>query len=177
MAERSPHAPVALLSDSPLRDASRDYFGFAVYAEAIASLIDNELTDTPLTIALSAPWGGGKTSVARMVRRRLAERTASRGHDRPVVACWFDAWMHTDAEHLGAALASAVARTVDEARPRWRRLLSPLPAALVVAIPQLNDAVQGLIGEKPEERAGQLFGAVLLLFVVARSIFRVADDA
>src|SRR5215213_9869895 len=131
MAERSPHAPVALLSDSPLRDASRDYFGFAVYAEAIASLIDNELTDTPLTIALSAPWGGGKTSVARMVRRRLAERTASRGHDRPVVACWFDAWMHTDAEHLGAALASAVARTVDEARPRWRRLVSPLPSAMV----------------------------------------------
>ena len=94
-------AGVALLSDAPLGDSSRDYFGFRVYAEAIASLIDNELTDTPLTIALSAPWGGGKTSVAKMVRRRLDDRTASRGHDRPVLACWFDAWMHSDAAHLG----------------------------------------------------------------------------
>jgi hypothetical protein len=50
-----------------------------------ASLIDNDITETPLTIAVSAPCGGGKTSVAKMVRWRLAERTASRGRDRPVI--------------------------------------------------------------------------------------------
>jgi hypothetical protein len=207
MADSSERAPpptgVAILSDAPLGDASRDYFGFRVYAEAIASLIDNELTDTPLTIALSAPWGGGKTSVAKMVRRRLAERSAARGHDRPVLACWFGAWMHNDADHLGAALATAVARTADAGRPAWRRLVSPVPAALmaprlrarrrlivalvlavvaalVVLITPLKEPVGDLLGVELEGKGGaaaQALTFALLGLLVARSVFRVADDA
>jgi hypothetical protein len=199
---RSP-AGVAILSDAPLDDSNRDYFGFRVYAEAIASLIDNDLTDTPLTIAVSAPWGGGKTSVARMVRHRLAERAASRGQDRPVLACWFDAWMHSDAPHLGAALATAVARTTNGARPMWRRLLNPLPvamlgpqertrrrvlmgcvavlvAALVVVITPLNGPVSRLLDLNLPENAdttGPLLTSLLLALAVARSVFRAAEDA
>lgn len=194
---------VAILSDAPLDDANRDYFGFRVYAEAIASLIDNDLTDTPLTIAVSAPWGGGKTSVAKMVRHRLAERTASRGQDRPVLACWFDAWMHNDAPHLGAALATAVARTTNCARPMWRRLLNPLPAAMlgpqertrrrvligfvaaivaavVVVITPLNEPVSALLDHdlpKNIDTTGPLITSLLLALGVARSVFRAAEDA
>ncbi|MCA1681126.1 MAG: KAP family NTPase, partial [Actinobacteria bacterium] len=194
---------VAILSDAPLDDANRDYFGFRVYAEAIASVIDNDLTDTPLTIAVSAPWGGGKTSVAKMVRHRLAERTASRGQDRPVLACWFDAWMHNDAPHLGAALATAVARTTNCARPMWRRLLNPLPVAMlgpqertrrrvligfvaaivatvVVVITPLNERVSVLLGHdlpKNVDTTGPLLTSLLLALGVARSVFRAAEDA
>ncbi len=120
---------MSILSDAPIGTSNRDFFGFRVYAEAIASPIDNEITNTPLTIAISAPWGGGKTSVARMVQLRLEERAGSRGNDRPVIhSARFDAWMHNDAPHLGAALATTVARTANAARPAWRRLLSPVPA-------------------------------------------------
>jgi hypothetical protein len=175
-----------------------------VYADAIASLIDNDITETPLTIAVSAPWGGGKTSVAKMVRWRLAERTASRGRDRPVLACWFDAWLHNDAPHLGAALATAVARTANEARPVWSRLLNPVPsvmlgpqqrwrrrllmaalavavAALVVVISPLSQPVGKLLevdnlGDKGGV-AGPLLTSALLLVLVARTVFRAAEDA
>ncbi len=195
---------VAILSDAPLGDASRDYFGFRVYAEAIASLVDNDLTDTPLTIALSAPWGGGKTSVARMVWRRLTDRTVSRGGQRPVLGCWFDAWLHSDAEHLGAALATAVTRTADQGRPAWRRLLNPVPAgllaprrrarrrvlltlvlaviaALVVVMTPLSDPVGELLGledlQKDDGAAAPLLTLALLAILVLRSVFPVADAA
>ena len=194
---------VAILSDAPLGGLSLDYFGFSVYAEAIASLIDNDLTETPLTMAVSAPWGGGKTSVARMVRQRLDERTASRRNNRPVLACWFDAWMHVDAEHLGAALAGAVARTADHARPRWRRMLNPVPAAMlgpqerwrrrmtIALLAALLAALVVLVGPWSDNAAellgiehaaglgalGPLLTSALLAVGVARLAFRAADDA
>jgi predicted KAP-like P-loop ATPase len=59
------------LSDEPITDPAADYFGFAAFATALGEIIDNESTDTPLTIALSAPWGAGKTSVARMIQDLL----------------------------------------------------------------------------------------------------------
>ena len=184
--------------------SGRDYFGFRVYAEAIASLVDNDITETPLTIALSAPWGGGKTSVAMMVRRRLEERTASRDGDRPVLACWFDAWMHSDAPHLGGACgcrgtdggsqqavveaaADPVPSTMVDPQQRWRRrvLIATLAAtagALVVLIGPWNDAASELLGihgdaEGKLGAAGPLLTSVLLGIVVARSVFRAASDA
>ena len=193
---------VTLLSDAPLAADSRDFFGSGVYAEAIASLIDNEVTDTPIMIAIAAPWGGGKTSVALQVRRRLDERTASRGQERPVRACWFDAWMHNDAPHLGAALAAVVARTANSNRPAWRRLLNPIPAAMlkpnerwrrrvVLAVFALIVAAvvvligplrEPLLSLKPIEAtgaasAGSFAAYALLALLVARSVLGVADQA
>jgi hypothetical protein len=191
-----------LLSDAPLGPSGRDYFGFRVYAEAVASLIDNEITDTPITIALSAPWGGGKTSVALMVRRRLAERAASSGNARPALACWFDAWMHNDADHLGAALATAVARTANESRPFWRRALQPLPSAMLApherwrrrvaalaaavaltAVLLMIDQVRDLIEHVPgagtdaDKAAGPLLATVLLGLFVLGHVRKIAGAA
>jgi hypothetical protein len=120
-----------LLSDEPISDATNDHFGFAAFANALAGIIDNEKTATPLTIAVSAPWGAGKTSVAKMLVRRLGERVAARGGRSKRITCWFNAWEHADAPHLGAALAAQVARTANAHRPRWRRLLQPLPEAML----------------------------------------------
>ena len=41
------------------------------YAQAIASFIQHRQTLPPLTIGISAPWGAGKTSLMRMVQKRL----------------------------------------------------------------------------------------------------------
>jgi len=70
---------VRLLSDQPVDVPSGDYFGFSAFATALTEIVDNEATDTPLTIALSAPWGAGKTSVARMMHSQLRERVQARG--------------------------------------------------------------------------------------------------
>lgn len=124
---------VPLLSDAPLRDPKLDRFGFVAFAEALAVIIDHESTATPLTIAVSAPWGGGKSSVGAMVETLLRDRVARRHGDDPRLVCWFNAWEHEDASHLGAALAGAVAREANRRRPWWRRALSPLPGAMLGA--------------------------------------------
>jgi hypothetical protein len=119
-----------MLADVPLADDDRDRLGFPAYADALAGLLDHPDTDTPLTIAISAPWGAGKTSLANMVTRRLVDRPVQRG-DRPHIICLFNAWLHDDAPHLGAAFAAEVAKTANQYRAWPRRLLSPLPSALL----------------------------------------------
>jgi hypothetical protein len=117
-----------MLADRPIDDPMDDHLGIAPYAEALARLVANRDTYTPLTIAINAPWGAGKTSLARMVHYYLA-----RGKDptRLPVVCWFDAWLNDQAPDLGAALACCVARDIACARPLWRRLVSPVPPTML----------------------------------------------
>lgn len=48
-----------------------DALGYDAYAHAIYRFITHEKTKPPLTISIQAPWGGGKTSLMRMVQQRL----------------------------------------------------------------------------------------------------------
>lgn len=48
-----------------------DALGYRFYAEAIARFITDLRTIPPLTISIQAPWGGGKTSLMRMIQQRL----------------------------------------------------------------------------------------------------------
>jgi hypothetical protein len=122
---------VPLLADTPLRDPALDGFGFVVFANALCLVTDHERTATPLTIAVSAPWRGGKSSIGGMLQTLLERRVARRHGDRPRLVVWFNAWEHEDAKHLGAALAGAVAREASRRRVWWRRALFPLPSAML----------------------------------------------
>jgi hypothetical protein len=119
-------------SDSPITSDDDDVLGFGDYADALADLIDNLDTSTPLTIAISAPWGSGKTSLANLVVRRLRDWPVLNGDPEHVI-CWFRAWIHDDAPHLGASFAADVAKTVNAHRPLLRRTISPLPGAMLSA--------------------------------------------
>jgi len=48
-----------------------DKLGHSGYARAIYRFITDEKTDAPLAISIQAPWGGGKTSLMRMVQKEL----------------------------------------------------------------------------------------------------------
>lgn len=158
-----------LLADAPLRDPAQDRFGFVAFAKALALIIDHERTATPLTIAVSAPWGGGKSSLGGMVETLLTDRVARRFGDDPRLVCWFNAWEHEDASHLGAALAGAVARAADRRRPWWRRAISPLPGAMlgarervhrtwIIAAVSLAMAALLALSQPGEDLADQLLG-------------------
>ena len=209
--EASPRSPggassgpqeVRLLSDTPLDDDAGDVLGFDALADALAELIDSERTATPLTLAISAPWGAGKTTMALMIQRRLARMTAQRNGERPSLVCWFNAWQHADAPHLGAALAAAVAHATDGHRPMWRRLLNPLPstlmsprarvrrmlavglvalavAAVVMLVGKSRDVVTGLsgVGQDTAAAVGPLVVAVLAGLFVWRRVFSAAEAA
>jgi hypothetical protein len=123
---------LGMLTDRPIEDDAADRLGFGAYADALTELLDHPETDTPLTIAISAPWGAGKTSLARMVERRLLTWPAQRGEPSHIT-CWFNAWIHDDAPNLSSAFAAHVARTANRHRRYWRRFLNPLSSAMLTS--------------------------------------------
>jgi hypothetical protein len=197
----------ALLSDRPLNNAGEDRLGFDAYANALAGIIGDASTDTPLTIAISAAWGAGKTSLAKMTEAKLLDPVVF--PRRQNVTCWFNAWMHDDAPNLGTAFAAKVARDIDKYRPLWRRVLSPLPTAfyspqerwrrrvamaigcvLVVALAALLPGIRIFMRElsSGSEITSQLDGAlsakwasgaalIVAVFTAARRVFAAAQAA
>lgn len=123
---------VWMLSDRPLEDrfAEQDRFQFEDYANALAAVLDHEKTETPFTMAINAPWGAGKTTLANMIAQQLQQRPRDRGQ-WPHIICWFNAWMHDDATNLATALIAEVGRTADKHRSLFHRIFHPLPMALL----------------------------------------------
>ena len=199
--EAPPGRRVPLLADAPLHDPALDRFGFAEFAHALALIVDDPDTATPLTIAVSAPWGGGKSSLGCMLQTMLDERVRNRDGDDPRLVVWFNAWEHDDAPHLGAALAASVARAADRNRHWWRRALAPLPGAmlrpgersrqtvLIALLSALVAVVLALVGparELTEQVLGRpdvpatgagILGVVFFVLFVSRRLFTVAREA
>ncbi len=104
-----------MLADTPLTDDDADRLDFKPYADALAGLIDSPNTATPLTLAINAPWGAGKTTLSMMIKRRLEQKLAADEY-LPHATCWFNAWMHDDASHLASAFAAYVAHCANHFR-------------------------------------------------------------
>jgi len=50
---------------------AEDTLGYGAYARAIALFLDHKDTREPLCVSIQAPWGAGKTSLMRMIQKRL----------------------------------------------------------------------------------------------------------
>jgi formylglycine-generating enzyme required for sulfatase activity len=139
---------LSILSDQP---ADEDQLNFSPYAKTLADIVADPGTDTPLTIGVFGGWGQGKTSLMRMVQRRL-EATA--GSDFPVRAVWFNAWLYSHQPALWRALISRVLDGVrgfdtlgDAAQAELRQLETRLYGAATPAGGHLtlpNGALAGL---------------------------------
>ena len=140
--------PPPCLSDAPSGTTKQDHLGFGPYAEALAFLIDWKSSRPPLTVAISGPWGTGKTSLARQVQEQL--KTHGDWDDDHII-CEFSAWKHDDAPNLGAAFAAKVAQSASEERHWWRRLIQPLPSRMLT----------------PEQRWRRQLYVILASFAVA----------
>ena len=81
-----------IIDDLP---TDKDALDFTPYAEALVKIV--KTARTPLTVGVFGRWGSGKTSLMRMVRKRVTEEFAF-----PVV--WFDAWKYEREEALWRAL-------------------------------------------------------------------------
>ena len=103
------------LSDMPSKS---DLLGFDDYAAALVDLITNKSTLRPLTIALNAPWGMGKTTLMNLIQLKL--QTESK-HLGPITV-WFNAWNYDQEQSLWAALIVKILNDVRQQFNPWRRV-------------------------------------------------------
>jgi predicted KAP-like P-loop ATPase len=85
---------LSIPSDQP---ADEDRLDFDPYAQTLADMVADPDTGTPLTIGVFGGWGRGKTSLMRMVRRRLEATGES---ELPTRTVWFNAWLYNREEAL-----------------------------------------------------------------------------
>lgn len=109
--------------------ASEDLLGYGPLVRALHALLDDPKTALPLAIAVTAPWGAGKSSVMRQLQGLLEARPAAGIDDaehRETHRNWrtvrFDAWKYERSERLWAALAKAIYDQSQE-RMSWREKL------------------------------------------------------
>jgi predicted KAP-like P-loop ATPase len=67
MTEPTPIPPI--LDDRPARE---DTLGFQPNVDALADILLDPATHTPLVVGVYGPWGSGKTSLLAMLRDRVA---------------------------------------------------------------------------------------------------------
>ncbi|MDQ3919322.1 MAG: P-loop NTPase fold protein, partial [Acidobacteriota bacterium] len=81
--EKFPNNPPLIIDEGPSthiatdRWTTEDSLGYAAYAHAICRFMTHRETRAPLTISIQAPWGGGKTSLMRMIQKELDPRAAA----------------------------------------------------------------------------------------------------
>ncbi|MEU4740462.1 P-loop NTPase fold protein [Actinosynnema sp. NPDC023658] len=97
-----------LIADQAIGEADRrdaDGLGFDAYADVLAAAA----TDTrgPFTIGVFGEWGTGKTSLMRLVERRLDE-------DPGVVTVWFNAWRYEQEEHPIVPLVGTIVQALEK---------------------------------------------------------------
>jgi peptidoglycan hydrolase-like protein with peptidoglycan-binding domain len=115
--------------------AQVDLLDYGLYAKAITEIIKEEdkKTQPPLTIAILAPWGQGKTTLMRYVQRAFAsdrpltgldttntgvltvKKLLSTGDHQPKLAgsiayptVWFNPWKYQSSDQIYAGMAHAI---------------------------------------------------------------------
>ena len=92
-------------SDLP---AAEDRLGFGPLVAGLYELINHASTGLPLAIAITAPWGAGKSSAMLQLREALRKAPQSGETERRWYTVSFEAWKYERAERLWAALALAI---------------------------------------------------------------------
>ena len=61
---------------TPDKPVTIDTLGNKIYATGIYAFLTHPKTEPPLTISIQAPWGGGKTSIMRMIQKEIDPKAA-----------------------------------------------------------------------------------------------------
>jgi len=175
-ATQTEHYSVAEIgvSDAALVDPDDDLIGTNRLAKGLSLFLSHNKTLPPMTLAISGPWGSGKSSIMGMLKTYM-----SRARYRPV---WFNVWHHQDEEHFFGALLENIRKDgipplwhfsgiLFRARLMWNRLKQrPLLftllglLALLVVFPDQLLALVSLDELKTESQAvaGLIAGVALL---------------
>ena len=116
-------------SDRPINGAGEDRLHRVVFASQIAAGLLSEKTIEPIVVAIFGPRGGGKSSVLRLVR----DRVAARGDSACIVD--FKPWLYSGDLELAAHLLSEIGEGVHAAlKDRDANLASKLVSTFSGAV-------------------------------------------
>jgi peptidoglycan hydrolase-like protein with peptidoglycan-binding domain len=100
----------------------QDLLGFKPLVQALHALMNDKRTKLPLAIGVTAPWGGGKSSLMRQLEDLLTHPPPEAADDAPRwYTVWFDAWKYGKSERLWAALAKAIYEQAQRDMPKRKR--------------------------------------------------------
>jgi hypothetical protein len=89
-------------------ETDQDLLGFSIHADLLRSIITNP-DMLPVTVGLFGDWGGGKSSILKILQRDLAEET-----DFAVI--YFNGWVFEGYEDAKSAILSTLLRELMEHR-------------------------------------------------------------
>jgi hypothetical protein len=113
------HFQRSVAADLP---SGEDLLGFDPLVKALHGLLNDASTVLPLAIAVTAPWGAGKSSVMYQLEAALRRPSAGAGVQRTWTTVSFDAWKYERSERLWAALAKAIYRQAQRQMSFFGRL-------------------------------------------------------
>jgi hypothetical protein len=99
-----------------------DLLGFDPLVKALHGLLNDANTVLPLAIAVTAPWGAGKSSVMNQLEAVLRKPPMGSTAQRVWTTVRFDAWKYERSERLWAALAKAIYRQTQRQMSWYGRL-------------------------------------------------------
>lgn len=106
----------------PDNETSQDLLGFQTHADLVRRLVTNS-ANLPCTVGLFGDWGGGKSSVLRMLERDLdpddlaSQATPAEKEAYRKVAClYFNGWLFEGYDDARAALLSSILKQLSDSK-------------------------------------------------------------
>lgn len=98
-----------------------DSLNFTPLVEALGDMLSDAKTNLPIAIALTAPWGGGKSSLMKQLRKYLKGKKKT-DNGREWQSVWFDAWKYETNEQVWASLAKHIYDHPQKSMKYWERV-------------------------------------------------------
>lgn len=105
---------MTLSSDLPISDPTEDRFGLEPFARALAASVENASAPAGMVLAVTGPWGSGKSSAINLTRHYL--RDAEERGDVAVVP--FNPWWFAGADTLTLSFFQELNKAIGPSLPK-----------------------------------------------------------
>lgn len=95
-------------------ETTTDLLGFSPWVDAVAELVTSA-DMLPVTVGVFGDWGGGKTSLMRMIAERI-------GDDDGYIVVEFQPWLHRDYDDVRSALMVAIVDALNAKIPMLEKI-------------------------------------------------------